>query len=218
VSVIVVSAPSGAGKSTLLGHVLRQVPSLRFSVSHTTRRPRAGERDGVDYQFVTPARFRDLVEAGAFVEYAEYGDNLYGTSWKALEGPLAEGLDLIVEVEVKGARQLRDRRRDACFVFLLPPDMATLGDRLRGRGTDGEETIAKRLAIAEQELQAVEFFDYAVVNADFEQAVRDVLEIVAAERSGHTDSVRSRHGQSRVVKKWRGGVDAGSEGPRSGVR
>jgi guanylate kinase len=213
----VIAAPSGTGKTTVCRAALARDPRLRFSISHTTRRPRAGERDGVDYHFVSTARFRDLVEAGAFVEFAEYGDNLYGTSWLALEDPLADGWDLIVEIEVKGARQFRDRRRDACFVFLLPPDMATLEGRLRGRGTDSEETIAKRLTIAEQELEAVEFFDYAVVNADVEQAVRDVLEIIEAERSGHTAPVRARHGQPAVFKKWRGGVDARSGAGKRGA-
>jgi guanylate kinase len=181
---------------------------LRFSVSHTTRTPRDGERDGVDYHFVTPTGFWELVKSEAFVEYAEYGDNLYGTSWESLEQPLTEGLDLIVEIEVKGARQFRDRRRDACFIFLLPPDMAVLGERLRGRGTDTDQTVAKRLAIAEQELEAVEFFDYAVVNEQVEQAVEDMLEIIEAERSGRTQRARERHGRPAVFKKWSANVDA----------
>ncbi len=211
----VVAAPSGTGKTTVCRAALARDPNLRFSVSHTTRSPRAGERDGVDYHFVSNERFHELVKSGAFVEYAEYGDNLYGTSWDALEEPLSQGWDLIVEIEVKGARQFRERRRDACFVFLLPPDMATLRERLRGRGTDSEGTIAKRLAIALQELEAIEFFDYAVVNERVEQAVDDLLEIVAAERSGHTAAVHARLGQARVFKRWRGAVDVGDGGAAS---
>ena len=204
----VVAAPSGTGKTTVCHAALERDPQLRFSVSHTTRKPRDGERDGVDYHFVTSEHFGELVKKDAFLEYAEYGGNLYGTSWAALEDPLAEGWDLVVEIEVQGARQFRDRVRSACFIFLLPPDMSTLGDRLRGRGTDSEETISRRLAIAEQELLAIEFFDYAVVNHDVDQAVTDLLEIVEAERSGRTSRARESHGRAAVFKKWRGGVDA----------
>ena len=203
-----VAAPSGTGKTTVCRAAVERDSRLRFSVSHTTRRPRDGERAGFDYHFVTTGQFWELVKADAFLEYAEYGDNLYGTSWDALEEPLAAGWDLIVEIEVKGARIFRERRRDACFIFLLPPDMETLGERLRGRGTDSEETIAKRLAIAEQELEAIEFFDYAVVNVEVEQAVAEVLEIVEAERAGRTASARERHGRAGVFKNWRSPADA----------
>jgi guanylate kinase len=203
----VVAAPSGTGKTTVCRAAIARDPHLRFSISHTTRAPRPGERDGVDYHFVDGERFRELVQADAFVEYAEYNGNLYGTSWEALEEPTAAGWDLIVEIEVKGARQLRERRRDACFVFLLPPTMATLRARLQARGTDSPEAIDKRLAIAEQELLAIEFFDYAVVNDDLERAVSDLLEIVGAERLGRTASVRERHGRAAVFKKWRAATD-----------
>ena len=208
----VVAAPSGTGKTTVCRAALARDDRLRFSVSHTTRPPRAQERDGVDYHFVSTERFHELVKRDAFLEYAEYGDNLYGTSWDSLEGPLSEGWDLIVEIEVKGARQFRERRRDACFVFLLPPSMATLRERLRGRGTDSEETIAKRLAIAEQELEAVEFFDYAVVNDDLDEAVEAVLAIIRAERDGHTAPVRERYGQRAVFKAWQAADDPRGQG------
>ena len=200
----VVAAPSGTGKTTVCRAAMERDERLRFSVSHTTRAPRPGEQDGVDYHFVDSETFGRLAREDAFVEYAEYSGNLYGTSWAALEEPTAAGWDLIVEIEVKGARQLRDRRRDACFVFLLPPTMEVLRERLRGRGTDSEETISKRLAIAEQELEAVAFFDYAVVNREIEQAVADLLEIVEAERRGLTAEVRARHGREVVLGRWRG--------------
>jgi guanylate kinase len=203
----VVAAPSGTGKTTVCRAALERDPRLRFSVSHTTRKPREAEGNGVDYHFVTSEEFGELVKADAFLEYAEYGGNLYGTSWVALEEPLTEGWDLVVEIEVQGARQFRERVRSACFIFLLPPDMASLGERLRGRGTDSEETIARRLAIAEQELQAIEFFDYAVVNREVDQAVSDLLEIVDAERSGRAPGARERHGRSAVFKKWSADVD-----------
>ena len=203
----VVAAPSGTGKTTVCRALLERDPRLRFSVSHTTRKPREKERDGLDYHFVSTEQFHELVTSDAFLEYAEYGDNLYGTSWEALEGPMADGWDLLVEIEVKGAWQFRERRRDACFIFLLPPDMETLRDRLRARGTDSEETIAKRLAIAEQELEAIEFFDYAVVNDDLDAAVGSVLEVIEAERIGHTTEARERYGRSAVFKAWRRAAD-----------
>lgn len=209
----VVAAPSGTGKTTVCRALLERDPRLRFSVSHTTRKPRENERDGIDYHFVDNERFRELVTSDAFLEYAEYGDNLYGTSWEALESPIAEGWDLLVEIEVKGARQFRERRRDACFIFLLPPEMATLRDRLRERGTDTEETIAKRLAIAEQELEAIEFFDYAVVNDDLDTAVGSVLDVIEAERIGQTAEVRERYARSAVFKAWRRATDPEREAP-----
>ncbi len=203
----VVAAPSGTGKTTVCRAALERDPRLRFSVSHTTRAPRPAERDGVDYHFVPASRFQELVQQDAFLEYAEYNGNLYGTSWASLEEPLAAGWDLLVEIEVKGARQFRERRRDACFVFLLPPSMDALRDRLRGRGSDDEETISKRLAIAEQELEAIAFFDYAVVNREVDQAVADLLGIVEAERAGRTAEARERHGRAQVFKHWRGAAD-----------
>ncbi|MFP6606876.1 MAG: guanylate kinase [Myxococcota bacterium] len=209
----VIAAPSGTGKTTVCRALLERDPRLRFSVSHTTRKPRENERDGIDYHFVDNERFRELVTSDAFLEYAEYGDNLYGTSWEALESPLAEGWDLLVEIEVKGARQFRERRRDACFIFLLPPEMPTLRDRLRDRGTDTEETIAKRLAIAEQELEAIEFFDYAVVNDDLDTAVGSVLDVIEAERIGQTAEVRERYARSAVFKAWRRATDPEREAP-----
>ena len=205
----VIAAPSGTGKTSVCRRLLERDSRLRFSVSHTTRKPREKERNGTDYHFVTTERFRELVTSGVFLEYAEYGDNLYGTSWEALEEPLSEGWDLIVEIEVKGARQFRERRRDACFIFLLPPEMQTLADRLRGRGSDSEETIAKRLAIAEQELEAIEFFDYAVINDDLETAVASVMAVIDAERLGQTAAVRERFGRSSVFKLWRRTADPG---------
>ena len=209
----VIAAPSGTGKTTVCRALLERDPRLRFSVSHTTRKPRENERDGIDYHFVDNERFRELVTSDAFLEYAEYGDNLYGTSWEALESPIAEGWDLLVEIEVKGARQFRERRRDACFIFLLPPEMPTLRDRLRDRGTDTEETIAKRLAIAEQELEAIEFFDYAVVNDDLDTAVGSVLDVIEAERIGQTAEVRERYARSAVFKAWRRATDPEREAP-----
>jgi len=202
----VVAAPSGTGKTTVCRLALERDSLLDFSISHTTRSPRKGEQDGVDYHFVTAAGFRQMVEDGAFVEHAEYSGENYGTSHEALRLPLEElGHDVLLEIEVQGAAQVRERRGDARFIFLLPPDMEVLEARLRGRGTDSDDAIDRRLAMADRELEAIRFFDYAVVNADLEETVGKVLEIVSAEREGRSDrlsEVRAAHGRDRVLAKW----------------
>jgi guanylate kinase len=195
----VISAPSGTGKTTVCRQVVERDPQIEFSVSHTTRRPRSGEQKGVDYHFVTAEEFRALVDRNAFVEHAEYGGNFYGTSWSSLDGPLDRGRDLLLEIEVQGARQVRARRSDARFLFLLPPSMEELSRRLRGRGTDDAMALERRLEIVGSELRAVHDFDYAVVNDELEAAVAAVCEIVDAERSGETVSVEERFGRPRVV-------------------
>lgn len=197
----VVSAPSGTGKTTVCRAVVARDPGIGFSVSHTTRPRRAGERDGVDYHFVTPERFRRMVEEGAFVEHAEYAGHGYGTSRDALDGPLARGRDLLLEVEVQGAGQLRARRSDARFVFLLPPSLDELERRLRARGTDSEDAVNLRLAAVRRELSAVSGFDYAVVNEDLEATIEAVLAIVRAERCGDTEAVRARWGREAVLRE-----------------
>jgi guanylate kinase len=195
----VVSAPSGTGKTSVCRAVVDRDPEIEFSVSHTTRPRRPGEREGIDYHFVTRAEFRALVGRDAFVEHAEYGGNLYGTSRSSLDLVLEQGRDLLLEIEVQGAGQIRARRTDARFVFLLPPSMEALSQRLRGRGTDDEEAIERRLELVVSELRAVHHFDYAVVNDELEAAVAAVCEIVRAERSGETASVEERFGTPRTV-------------------
>jgi len=202
----VVAAPSGTGKTTVCRACVERDPMLEFSISHTTRKPRPGERAGVDYHFVTPADFRQLVEQGAFLEHANYGGENYGTSVEALRVPLEEhGHDVLLEIEVQGAEQLRERRRDARFVFLLPPSMKVLEQRLRGRGTDSPEAIDRRLGVADRELEAIRFFDYAVINDDLEATIAAVQGIIAAERDGSQaalDQARARHARERVYGDW----------------
>ena len=178
----VVSAPSGTGKTTVCKALVDSDPQLRFSISHTTRAPRNGERDGVDYHFVDRATFAALVAQGAFLEHAEYAGNLYGTSFAALEAPLAAGCDLLLEIEVQGARQVRERRSDACLVFLLPPSSEALERRLAGRGSDSPEAVKARLDLAKRELAARDLFDYAIVNDDLDRCVAAVRAVIAAER------------------------------------
>lgn len=199
----VVAAPSGTGKTTVCREVVARDADIAFSVSHTTRPPRPGERDGVDYHFVSADRMRQLVAEDAFLEHAEYAGNVYGTSWRALREPLERGVDLLLEIEVQGARQVRDRMDEARFIFLLPPSMKVLEERLRSRGTDSDEAIARRLAVADLELRAVEFFDYAVVNDELESAIAAVLEIIRLEREGRADEALRRHGRQAVWARWK---------------
>jgi guanylate kinase len=204
----VIAAPSGTGKTTVCRALVERDPLVDFSISHTTRPPRTGEREGVDYHFVTAGDFRTLVGEGAFVEHASYGGQNYGTSHEALRVPLMElGHDVLLEIEVQGAAQVRDSRPDARFIFLLPPSMSVLEERLRGRGTDSEEAIHRRLGVADRELAAVMGFDYAVVNDVLEQTIASLIEIIAAERDGREAvlaRVRERFGRDRVLAEWRG--------------
>jgi len=179
---IVVSGPSGVGKTSVLKRLLAADPNLRFSVSHTTRSPRAGEVDGRDYHFVSRDVFRDMIDAGGFIEWAEYQGNLYGTSFEAVEGPTGEGFDLLLEVEVQGAQQLRERLPEAVTVFILPPSVGDLEVRLRGRGSDGPETIRKRLEIARGELAEAGKYHYAIVNEDLSSCVDVLQKIVQTQR------------------------------------
>ena len=200
--VFVIAAPSGTGKTTVCRHLLERDPQLRLSISHTTRKPRSGEKDGVHYHFVSGEKFRELREADGFLEHAEYGGNAYGTSWKAIEEPLELGHDVVLEIEVQGAAQVRDRRPSACLIFLLPPSLEVLEDRLRGRGTDEEAVIQRRMALVDRELAAAKIFDYAVINDDLEQAVTDVLDLIAAVREGRSEEIAALYGRASVLEGW----------------
>jgi len=200
--VFVIAAPSGTGKTTVCRHILERDPHLRLSISHTTRKPRSGEKDGVHYHFVSGEEFRELREADGFLEHAEYGGNAYGTSWKAIEKPLELGHDVVLEIEVQGAAQVRDRRPSACLIFLLPPSLEVLEDRLRGRGTDEEAVIQRRMALVDRELAAAKIFDYAVINDDLEQAVTDVLDLIVAVREGRSEEIAALYGRASVLERW----------------
>lgn len=196
----VLSAPSGAGKTTVCRGVIARDPGVVLSVSHTTRSPRPGEREGVEYRFVSAPAFQKLVGDGAFLEHAEYSGNLYGTSWAAVEEPLARGRDVLLEIETEGARQVRERRPDAIAIFLLPPSLAALEARLRGRGTEDRAEADRRLAIARREFAAARGFPYFIVNDTAERAIEDVLSLLAAARSGRLDAVGKRFRLARVCE------------------
>ncbi len=183
----ILSAPSGAGKTTLLKRVMADLPGLAFSISHTTRLPRAGEVDGVDYHFVSRDKFEAMQDQGVFLEWAEVHGNLYGTSRPAVLAQLATGLDVILDIDVQGAAILRESAAiPAASLFISPPSLPELERRLRGRGTDSEETILLRLKNARQEMQAAADYEYLIINDRLEQAVDTLRAIVIAERSrGH---------------------------------
>ena len=173
-----ITGPSGVGKGTLIRGLLARVPELELSVSATTRAPRPGEQDGVDYHFLTPKEFEARVRAGDFVEHAEYSGNRYGTLRSDLERRLAQGAGVVLEIEVQGARQVREAIPDAVAVFIAPPSREALQARLIGRGTDSPEQVEARMRTAERELEAQPEFAHVVVNDRLEQATEELIGIV----------------------------------------
>jgi guanylate kinase len=176
------AAPSGAGKTSLVKALLDKSDGIEVSVSHTTRAPREGEVDGVNYHFTDVAAFNLMVTEGAFLEHAQVFDNFYGTARANIEERLAAGLDVILEIDWQGARQVRQQFPDSLGVFILPPSRQALEDRLRGRGQDGDEVIARRMEDAESEMSHYAEFDYLVINDDFETALEELMAIITANR------------------------------------
>ena len=183
---IVVSGPSGAGKSTLIRAALDAVPELVYSVSATTRRPREGEIDGRDYVFLSRDRFERWIDEGCFLEWAEYSENLYGTPEHKVEEFLRSGRSVILEIELQGARQVREERPDAVMVFVRAPDLEETRRRLEGRATEGLEAMEARMTTAVSEVAARSEFDYEVVNDDRERAREEMIETIKniVEREG----------------------------------
>jgi guanylate kinase len=180
----VISAPSGTGKTTLLRQVIRRVAGLVFSISHTTREPRQGERDGVEYYFVDHRTFLDMRGKGMFLEWAKVHDNYYGTSRQGILEQLGRGLDIILDIDVQGAKIIRAAGGlEASHIFVAPPGLSELERRLRGRGTESEESIKIRLENARIEMQAASEYDYMIVNDVFAEAVDLLAAIILAERA-----------------------------------
>lgn len=175
--VVVITGPSGVGKGTLIAELTSRIPELELSVSATTRAPRPGEVDGSDYHFLEPVEFERRVASGEFLEHASYSGNLYGTLRSEVEDRVAAGHPVVLEIEVQGARQIRETMPEAVQVFIEPPALASLRERLEGRGTDSAEAIAARLETAAGELKARDEFQHHVVNDDLGRAV-DELELV----------------------------------------
>lgn len=178
---IVVSAPSGCGKGTLLAEVLKN-DNFYYSVSATTRAPREGEVNGVNYHFTSKEDFEKLIASGGVLEYAQYCGNYYGTPRKAVEDKLAEGKDVILEIEVQGAMKIKQSCPEAVFVFILPPSVETLKERLEKRGTETADVIAKRVAEARGEIEKAYNYDYVIVNDDLDTAVSEFIKAVVAEK------------------------------------
>ena len=188
----IVAAPSGAGKTSLTRALLEREPNLELSVSYTSRAPRPNEVDGVHYHFVSRTDFERMIERGEFFEHAIVHGDLKGTARAPVEKTLAQGKDVLLEIDWQGARQVREKMKDTVSIFILPPSRAELERRLRSRASDSEETILRRLADARRDLEHAGDFDYIVVNDDFESALDEICGIVELRRRG-TISPRRDH-------------------------
>ena len=178
---IVLSGPSGVGKSTVIAELLSDRPDIFFSVPFTTRKPRVGEADGVNYRFVSKDTFQDMIARDEFLEYACYVDNFYGTSLKVIEEQLDAGTDVLLEIDVQGAAKVREKCPDALLIFISPPSFEELSRRLRGRNTDDETVIKERLQQALEECRQIPKYDFLVVNDKVSHAVGEILAILTAE-------------------------------------
>ncbi len=181
-TLFIVTAPSGAGKTTLVSGLLKRDPQVSLSVSYTTRAPRSGEVHGTHYHFVDVPTFRALRDQGEFLEWAEVHNNYYGTSRRWLEEQVASGRDILLEIDWQGAQQVRKAFPKAVGVFILPPSVDELERRLRGRGTDSEDVIARRVLGARGEMRHVGEFDYVIINEDLSAALEDLVAVVRAAR------------------------------------
>ena len=193
----VLTAPSGAGKTTMLNMVMQSVPQLEYSVSVTTRQPRKGEVDGKSYWFTTRVEFEKLLGNGEFLEHATVYDNYYGTRRSVIEGAVSKGKDVILDIDVKGALQIMEKDYPAVYVYIMPPSMEERDRRLRGRKTDSEEVIRKRLSLAREEMGYAGRYDYVVVNDDLRTAFEELKAIILAEGLRVTRNMEEIEGIAR---------------------
>ena len=191
-NLFIVAAPSGAGKTTLVRHLLESDKQIGVSISHTTRRPRPGEENGREYHFVDVPSFLERIGHGEFLEWAEVHGNYYGTSKRWIEDEMLAERDVLLEIDWQGAQQVRKVFPQAIGIFVLPPSMAILHERLSGRGTDSEDVIARRIAAARDEMRHVDEFDYVIINDTLQQAVGDLQAIVRTARLRYANQ-RQRH-------------------------
>ncbi len=180
----IISAPSGAGKTSLVKQLIADMDDLTVSISHTTRAMRDGEQHGRDYFFVSVDAFKTMIEGEAFLEHARVFDNFYGTARKTVEDNLASGLDVILEIDWQGAQQVKRMMADCRSIFILPPSIAVLQQRLKGRGQDSDEVIERRMRDATAEMSHYQEFDYLIVNDDFQQALGQLKSVIVADRLG----------------------------------
>jgi len=191
-TLFIVAAPSGAGKTTLVGRLLKDDPQVMHSISFTTRAPRGGEENGREYQFIDVQQFLAMRERGEFAEWAEVHDNFYGTSRVWLEQRMQEGCDMLLEIDWQGAQQMRRQFPEAVSIFIVPPSVAELERRLRGRGSDSEDVIARRVAGAYGEMRHVDEFDFVIINNDLDVALGELKAAVRASRLRFSRQ-RARH-------------------------
>ena len=178
----VVSGPSGVGKSTLCRHILHDVPEIRLSVSYTTRPPRSGETDGKEYRFIPEAEFRTKIEEHAFAEWAEVYGRLYGTPWEELEQERGSHIDILLDIDVQGARQVMKTLQKAVTIFILPPSLETLRTRLADRGTDSSEEQNRRFQKSQDEMKSYSEYQYTIRNETLDQAISELRAVITAER------------------------------------
>lgn len=180
--VIVLSGPSGAGKSTLIKGVRERVDNLSYSTSHTTRKPRSAEKEGADYFFTDKAAFQEMINRNEFVEWARVYDDFYGTSYQAIDDKISAGEDIILDIDVQGAKNIKEQLDNCLLIFILPPSMEILEKRLRGRATDSGDAIENRIRQANSELSNCTWYDYLIVNSDLEKAIGELESVITADR------------------------------------
>jgi guanylate kinase len=196
--VYIISAPSGSGKSTLVNELLKKVSDLEFSISYTTRAPRGSETNGRQYYFVSRAEFEKMIQEDAFLEHAEVFGNYYGTARRFLHQAEQNGRDLLLDIDVQGAKQIQDQLPEATSIFILPPDRKTLEERLRKRSEDSEEVIERRLATATREIENYDRYNYILVNDQLEDSIRLLRAVVRGERLLRSGRVLSPE-ESKIV-------------------
>ena len=180
--IFVFSAPSGTGKSTIAEALMKRVEALAYSISHTSRRPRGSEQDSVDYHFVSRSTFREMIDKNAFLEWAQVHGHQYGTSLEAINKQASAGFDILMDVDVQGGRNVKKQFPDSVLIFLLPPSLETLENRLTTRGTDDPSVVKKRMAQASEEIKSCSWYDYIVINDDLEKAIHEARSIIVSER------------------------------------
>jgi len=179
---VIISGPSGVGKGTVCSYLRKQHPQLAYSISVTTRKARQGERDGINYYFISQEEFTQKKENEDFLEWAEVYGNFYGTPRLEVEKNLTQGKDVILEIDIQGALKVKKAYPDGVFVFLLPPSRTELEKRIMGRASDTKETISKRLACVDKELASIRYYDYVVINSQVEEAAKQIISIITAEK------------------------------------
>lgn len=196
-SLVILSAPSGSGKTSLAVRLLPLMEKMKFSVSHTTRDKRKGERHGHEYYFVSTTEFESMIDAGEFMEWANVYGNYYGTSRAFVEKELSDGYDVLLDIDIQGALKVRAEFPDVVMIFVLPPSFAVLESRLRGRGLDDADVIEKRLRVARSEIKYFRDYDYVIINRDLDQSVAELKSILTAARC----RVRQRVDEAEAVVK-----------------